>query len=70
MKALYALLILLLIYLYNDESCSPTDTEPTKASDCKDHTLSDGYAKCCFSKVKKYDSINEKFEALIENKIS
>ena len=55
MKALHALLILLLAYLYNAaETCSITGTEPKKASDCKDRTIPTGYAKCCFTNVKYY----------------
>ncbi len=65
MKALHVLLIILLAYLYNAaESCSTIGTEATQASDCKDRTLPNGYAKCCFSNVKYYLSGN-----MLEGKI-
>ena len=54
MKALHALLIVLLISLYNavvNEPCDPdgkTTTAPNELKDCKDRTLPTGYARCCY----------------------
>ena len=51
MKALYALLIILLLSLYKAETCLAT-TQPSKASECNSRTLETNQYKCCYLYVK------------------
>ena len=51
MKALYALLIILLLSLYKADSCV-SSTIPSKASDCNSRTVSDNQYKCCYLYMK------------------
>ena len=51
MKALYALLIILLLSLYKAETCLAT-TKPSKASECNSRTLETNQYKCCYLYVK------------------
>ena len=51
MKALYALLIILLLSLYKAETCLST-TKPSKASECNSRTLETNQYKCCYLYVK------------------
>lgn len=61
MKALYLVLIALLVSLYNCRECLDiTAAAPEKAKDCNDATFNkDTYYRCCFldSKVKGMDEI-------------
>ena len=51
MKILHALLIILLVSLYNADKCTEKDA-PTKASDCSGLEVdkAQGYVKCCYEK--------------------
>ena len=51
MKALYALLIILLLSLYKAETCLST-TKPSKASECNSRTIETNQYKCCYLYVK------------------
>ena len=51
MKALYALLIILLLSLYKAETCLST-TKPSKASECNSRTLETNQYRCCFLYMK------------------
>lgn len=51
MKALYALLIILLLSLYKAETCTAS-TKPSKASECNSRTLETNQYKCCYLYVK------------------
>ena len=51
MKALYALLIILLLSLYKAETCLAT-TKPSKASECNSRTLETNQYKCCYLYMK------------------
>ena len=50
MKALYTLLILLLLSIYKAEECSTK--EATKDTDCTGLNPGAGYYRCCYSYVK------------------
>ena len=50
MKALYTLLILLLLSIYKAEECS--NKEATKDTDCTGLNPGAGYYRCCYSYVK------------------
>ena len=52
MKILHALLIILLISLYNAADLCSTKEDPTKASDCTGLEVDKekGYVKCCYEK--------------------
>ena len=51
MKALYALLIILLLSLYKAETCTDT-TKPSKASECNSRTLETNQYRCCYLYMK------------------
>ncbi len=51
MKALYALLIILLLSLYKAETCTAS-TKPSKASECNSRTLETNQYRCCYLYVK------------------
>ena len=51
MKALYALLIILLLSLYKAETCTDT-TKPSKASECNSRTIETNQYRCCYLYVK------------------
>ncbi len=51
MKALYALLIILLLSLYKAETCLDT-TKPSKASECNSRTLESNQYRCCYLYMK------------------
>ena len=51
MKALYALLIILLLSLYKAETCLAT-TKPSKASECNSRTLETNQYRCCYLYMK------------------
>ena len=50
MKALYALLIILLISHYKSEKCN-SQTIPSKVKDCLDRDLEKGGYKCCMMNI-------------------
>ncbi len=51
MKALYALLIILLLSLYKAETCTAS-TKPSKASECNSRTLETNQYRCCYLYMK------------------
>ena len=50
MKALYALLVILLISHYKSEKCN-SQTIPSKVKDCLDRDLEKGGYKCCMMNI-------------------
>ena len=52
MKALYALLIILLLSLYKAETTCTDTTKPSKASECNSRTVETNQYKCCYLYVK------------------
>ena len=52
MKALYALLIILLLSLYKAETTCTDTTKPSKASECNSRTLETNQYRCCFLYMK------------------
>ena len=52
MKALYALLLFLLLSKYNSETCS-SSTAPGKVEDCTSRESEDDKDYCCFLKIDK-----------------